>query len=178
MKTIKIGQEEDGFAPVGIVAVLLVLAVAGYVAFTTEVAVRRQTTPTPTSSYVPPFQGYNINPDTIDPSRSVSPTPIPNGLSGAYGKILVEKTIGPAASRSPYVGTMIVKIRSTNTEYARFQTNAQGSYSITLPPNTYYLIPADGTWPWATDSRYARDIVVRGGAFTKADLTLIANAAQ
>ena len=170
--------QQQGFAVIGIVAVLLVLGIGGYFTLTTDVAVRRQAIPTPSSSYVPSLQGYNINPNATYPPRSVSSTPVPSGPSGAYGKIIVERTIGPTASRSPYVGEMIVKIRSTNSEYARFRTDAQGNYRIMLPSNIYYLIPDDGAWPWATNPRYARDVVVRGGSFMKADLTLIANAAQ
>ena len=171
-------NKNRGFAPIGAIAIFLVLGVASYFALTTDVAVRRKATPMPSSSYPLPFRGYNINPHIIYPSRSVSPTPIPGGPSGAYGKIMVEKTIGPGASRSPYEGTMIVKIRSTNGEYTRFRTDAQGNYQVTLPPDTYYMIPADGIWPWATNPKYARDIVVKAGAFMKADLPLIANAAQ
>ncbi|MEK7582922.1 MAG: hypothetical protein AAB483_00745 [Patescibacteria group bacterium] len=170
--------QQKGFAAVGVVAVLLVLGVGAYFALTTEVAVRRQATPTPSSSYVPSLQGYNINPDTIYPSRSVSPTPIPSGSPVAYGRVIISYTMGPTASTQPYVGEVIVKIRSTNTEYARFRTDAQGDYRVTLSPNTYYFIPADGAWPWATNPQYTRDIVVKAGVHVKADLTLIANTAQ
>ncbi len=86
--------------------------------------------------------------------------------------------MGPTASTRPYVGEVIVKIRSTNTEYTRFRTDAQGNYRISLPANTYYLVPADGSWPWATNPKYTRDVVVKAGAYTKVDLTLIANAVQ
>ena len=172
-------SKNSGFAPIGAVAVLLILGIAGYFAFTTDIAVRRQATQTPLSSYVSPLRGYDINPDAIYPYRSAaSPTLVPSGPSGAYGNIMVEKTLGPTASRSPYVGTMIVKIRSTNAEYTRFSTDTQGNYQVTLPPNTYYLIPADGAWPWATNPKYTRDVIIKAGAHVKADLTLIANAAQ
>ena len=178
MKISKMINQNEGFAVIGIMVAFVVLAVAGYFAFTTDVSAPIRPEPNATAQSTPFLNGYTINPDAITPTQSFSPTPVPQGPGGAYGRVISSYTIGPTASTSPYVGEMIVKVRGTNVEYIRFKTDAQGNYRVTLPSSTYYFIPADGTWPWATDPRYTPDVIVKGGTFIKADLTLIVNTAQ
>lgn len=175
-------QKQAGFAISGLmVALVVVVGIVGYFAVTARIPVTSQSAFPTVTQFLVPLGNYKINPPDAGspiPSMLRSPNPTPQGITGAYGRVTVSYSMGPTASTRPYVGVMIVKVRATGVEYTRFSTDAQGNYSVNLFPGTYYAVPNTDTWPWATDPRYARDIVVRDGSMTHADIILIANSAQ
>jgi hypothetical protein len=95
--------------------------------------------PCPDGSYVSP-QG---------PNCEIPACPIANlSGSGISGKIVLGPTCpverippDPACAPKGYQATVIVKSNDGQKEISRFTSQADGSFSVNLPPGTYLLVP-------------------------------------
>lgn len=97
--------------------------------------------PCPDGSYVSP-QGPNCE---IPACAAVK---LPQGSSGISGKITLGPTCpvmrqppDPACDDKPYQATVIVKTQNGQQEITRFTSQTDGTFSLSLNPGTYLLVP-------------------------------------
>lgn len=148
-----------------IVTAVIVLVIAGYVAFA-----GKTTAPTVSPS---PTASQTVHP-TSHMSPTSTPTRIPTSGSGAYGTITTGPTCpvqrnppDPACADRPYVGTVSACVANVGAPCVpiEFRTNTQGDYQVALPAGTYYFIADTGI-----HGGRSKDIVVSPDAYTRADI--------
>jgi len=93
--------------------------------------------------------------------------PSPDGTSGVSGRALITSHAGPfragdpPPTPSPYAGTTLaVEPSSGGSEIVRVKTDAKGSFSVSLNPGTYQLVPV------LTDLEKISSIVAQPQTFT------------
>lgn len=108
-------------------------------------------------------------------SIACSVTPTPNQTSGVEGQVLlgpscpVVRPNDPNCADRPYQATLTI-LTTSGQEVARFSTDAEGKFHVSLAPGDYVLHPENANgprWPHAQEQPFT----VAAGRYTQITVT-------
>src|SRR3989338_3060807 len=146
-------NKKAGLAQVLAVIILLAVSIGSYIAI--ERTARQEGS----------IYSYITKPLPRSPAPSPAPAPIGTGI---YGKVTTEIVKGPTGRIVPFTGEVIVKSYVTKQEVKRLTPKADGSFSISIGADSYYLVPAGGLATWAES--YHKVITVAASNYTYAEV--------